>query len=137
MKSLDSAQICKLTFLLGFDVYLANDDLILVSVNGKKENVSINIDKTSTEALHNHLHFDNFFGANVSALDRSRFIKTVMGGLKLKLKEFFPDRKFRVYAEIDHRDFILRFTQIHPNEENWANESDYQEKIRDGTFYVM
>lgn len=60
-----------------------------------------------------------------------------MGGLKLRLKEFFPGRDFRLYAEIDHRDLILRFTQVHPNEENWANESDYQEKIRDGTFYVM
>ena len=110
MKSLDSAQICELTFLLGFDVYLANDD---------------------------HLHFDNFFGANVSVSARSEFIKIVMGGLKLRLKEFFPGRDFRLYAEIDHRDLILRFTQVHPNEENWANESDYQEKIRDGTFYVM
>ncbi len=36
MKSLDSAQICELTFLLGFDVYLANDDLTLVSINGQK-----------------------------------------------------------------------------------------------------
>ena len=137
MKSLDSAQICELTFLLGFDVYLANDDLTLVSINGQKENVSINIDKTSTEALHNHLHFDNFFGANVSVSARSEFIKIVMGGLKLRLKDFFPGRDFRLYAEIDHRDLILRFTQVHPHEENWANESDYQEKIRDGTFYVM
>lgn len=55
----------------------------------------------------------------------------------MRLKEFFPGRDFRLYAEIDHRDLILRFTQVHPNEENWANESDYQEKIRDGTFYVM
>ena len=39
MKSLDSAQICELTFLLGFDVYLANDDLTLVSINGQKENL--------------------------------------------------------------------------------------------------
>ena len=106
MKSLDSAQICELTFLLGFDVYLANDDLTLVSIN-------------------------------VSVSARSEFIKIVMGGLKLRLKEFFPGRDFRLYAEIDHRDLILRFTQVHPNEENWANESDYQEKIRDGTFYVM
>ena len=60
MKSLDSAQICELTFLLGFDVYLANDDLTLVSINGQKENVSINIDKTSTEALHNHLQMFPF-----------------------------------------------------------------------------
>ena len=78
---------------------------------------------------------DNDANESVAAL--SELIKIVMGGLKLRLKEFFPGRDFRLYAEIDHRDLILRFTQVHPNEENWANESDYQEKIRDGTFYVM
>ena len=109
MKSLDSAQICELTFLLGFDVYLANDDLTLVSINGQKENVSINIDKTSTEALHNHLHFDNFFGANVSVSARSEFIKIVMGGLKLIRKYILMRRIGQTKATIRRKSEMALF----------------------------
>ena len=137
VKSLNFEQVKALNQILGIKFYLDDNDLVLISEDGHCPKVCINIDRTETEALHNHLHFDRFFSKDVSKTEKDKFTQIMMEMLYLRLKRAFPQRLFRIYVENDRDCLTLRFTQIQPEEENWANECDFANEINAGTFCIL
>lgn len=139
MKPLDSSQLKVLNVLLNLKYCLVDHDLIVLDIDGnmKKTSVCIDVDKTATEALYNHIHFDNLFSRNISLEERRKFTTIIADTLYSHLKRDFPLRKFKIYIEIDEGCLTIRFTQIHSNEDSWLNEDDFIDQINAGDLVVF
>lgn len=137
MKPLNNAQVKALNLLLGTKFCLCNNGLILFVFDRKPQDIIINIDKTATEALYNHIHFENLIHRDIEFDIKKEFVEIIMNTLYLRLKNEFPNKKFRIYVEIENTCLTIRFTQIHHHEENWANEKDCINQINSGNLFIL